>query len=369
MNIEQHITKLLLNNDCVIVPGFGGFMAHHTEARYDAATRQLCPPHRTLGFNQQLTMNDSLLAQSLIETCDMSYPEAMNVIDAYVSELRHDIENHGSHTFCGLGVISLSENGKYDFTPCTSGISTPTLFALAPFEIAPVKADASLRNTTSAEVAENGNQAEMSAPGHAGIAMPHNGAVASADAATGTHTAGTTTDEEKTIAETSARHPRLKLWRNIAAACIIVLAIMLMPAPNATNVSQISGTKASAEMLTKIMPKDITTGQPNDTVLKAAAQAMAARHDESAKAEVTVTADDGAPFFTIILASKVSAKGAEALVKRMHAQGQTQACMRHGNSGVMVTYGKYDTHEAAAAVRNKLTDNIEYADCWIMRMR
>ncbi|MQO83477.1 SPOR domain-containing protein, partial [Prevotella copri] len=33
--LERHIEILLLSNDCVIVPGFGGFMAHHVDARYD----------------------------------------------------------------------------------------------------------------------------------------------------------------------------------------------------------------------------------------------------------------------------------------------------------------------------------------------
>ena len=35
IEIQRHIEILLLDNDCVIVPGFGGFMAHHVAARYD----------------------------------------------------------------------------------------------------------------------------------------------------------------------------------------------------------------------------------------------------------------------------------------------------------------------------------------------
>ena len=96
IDFERHITKLLLSNDCVIVPGFGGFMAHHMEARYDAESHLFYPPHRTLGFNPQLTMNDSLLVQSFIEVYDISYPEALTRIEENVNELvdldgiRHD---------------------------------------------------------------------------------------------------------------------------------------------------------------------------------------------------------------------------------------------------------------------------------------
>ncbi|HEY9550751.1 MAG TPA: SPOR domain-containing protein, partial [Prevotella sp.] len=67
LEIERHIEILLLNNDCVIIPGFGGFMAHHVEARFDEGDDVFLPPSRTVGFNPQLKLNDSLLAQSYIE--------------------------------------------------------------------------------------------------------------------------------------------------------------------------------------------------------------------------------------------------------------------------------------------------------------
>ena len=35
VELAKHIEILLLNNDCVIVPGFGGFMAHHVDSVYD----------------------------------------------------------------------------------------------------------------------------------------------------------------------------------------------------------------------------------------------------------------------------------------------------------------------------------------------
>jgi hypothetical protein len=77
IEIHRHIEILLLANDCVIVPDFGGFMAHHIPARYDADDLSFLPPLRTLGFNPQLRMNDSLLVQSYVEASDLSYAEAL----------------------------------------------------------------------------------------------------------------------------------------------------------------------------------------------------------------------------------------------------------------------------------------------------
>ncbi len=50
IELHRHIEILLLDNDCVIIPDFGGFMAHHVEARYDDGDHTFLPPTRTLGF-------------------------------------------------------------------------------------------------------------------------------------------------------------------------------------------------------------------------------------------------------------------------------------------------------------------------------
>ena len=110
--LERHIEILLLSNDCVIVPGLGGFMAHHVDARYDKTDGTFLPPLRTLGFNPRLTMNDSLLVQSYIEAYDISYPEALRRIEA--------------------------EEGNLEFEPCEAGILTPYLYGLSSFEMSPL---------------------------------------------------------------------------------------------------------------------------------------------------------------------------------------------------------------------------------------
>ena len=111
-------------------------MAHHVEAKYDEEEQLFLPPLRTLGFNPQLTMNDSLLVQSYVEAYDMSYPEALRRIEDEVNELKQQIENKGSYDINGIGTLTLNENGKYIFTPCEAGILTPELYGLSSFEMA-----------------------------------------------------------------------------------------------------------------------------------------------------------------------------------------------------------------------------------------
>ena len=138
IEMDRHIEILLLNNDCVIVPGYGGFMAHHVDARRDETDGSILPPMRTIGFNQKLTINDSLLAKSYVEAYDISYPDAMRRIEDEVRELRQRIDIDGQYEFRDLGVINLNKDGHYEFTPCPAGILTPELYGLSPVDIQPL---------------------------------------------------------------------------------------------------------------------------------------------------------------------------------------------------------------------------------------
>ena len=135
IELERHIEILLLKSDCVIVPGLGGFVASHVNARYDEDDNMFIPPLRTLGFNPKLTLNDSLLAQSYSEAYDISYPEACGRIDNEVNELKQYICNNGSYFLNGIGTLSMNGYGNYEFVPCEAGILTPDLYSLSSFEM------------------------------------------------------------------------------------------------------------------------------------------------------------------------------------------------------------------------------------------
>ena len=138
IELARHIEILLLDNDCVIVPDLGGFVAHHVDACYEQSEYLFLPPQRVLGFNPQLRINDSLLAQSYAEAYDISYPEAVRRIEDEVNELRQHIENEGSYELSGIGTLKLNDEGHLEFSPYESGILTPSLYGLGAFEMEPL---------------------------------------------------------------------------------------------------------------------------------------------------------------------------------------------------------------------------------------
>mgnify|MGYP000802840522 FL=1 len=80
IELAQHIEALLLENDCVIVPGLGGFVAHYTPAMRVAEENTFLPPTRIIGFNPQLKMNDGLLVQSYMAVYDTDFSDATRIV-------------------------------------------------------------------------------------------------------------------------------------------------------------------------------------------------------------------------------------------------------------------------------------------------
>ena len=128
IELAQHIETLLLENDCVIVPGFGGFVAHYSPATRVKEENIFLPPTRTIGFNPQLKLNDGVLVQSYMSAYDTSFADASRIVEKEVNE------------FIGLlldniGEIQSNIYGNYEFVPYDYKITTPSLYGLDSFEI------------------------------------------------------------------------------------------------------------------------------------------------------------------------------------------------------------------------------------------
>lgn len=133
IEFAKHIEVLLLENDCVIVPGLGGFIAHYRSCMYNEDTGEFCPPERTIGFNPQLVMNDGLLVQSYMQAYNTDFPDATRKIEKLVGKLKEDIYRYGHIYLNNVGTLYYNMNGVYEFEPEASGFFTPSLYGLQGF--------------------------------------------------------------------------------------------------------------------------------------------------------------------------------------------------------------------------------------------
>lgn len=135
IELSKHIEVLLLENDCVIVPGLGGFIAHYRSSVYREDLREYCPPVRTIGFNPQLVMNDGLLVQSYMQAYDTDFPDATRRIETTVALLKEELYKKGQFTLGSVGTLYYNMSGGYGFEPCTEGYFTPSLYGLQRFSL------------------------------------------------------------------------------------------------------------------------------------------------------------------------------------------------------------------------------------------
>ena len=135
IELAQHIEVLLLENDCVIVPGLGGFVAHYTPAMRVAEENVFLPPTRIIGFNPQLKMNDGLLVQSYMAVYDTDFSDATRIVEKEVAHIFTALHEEGKVDLPNIGELRYSIHGIYDFVPYDHRITTPYLYGLDSFEM------------------------------------------------------------------------------------------------------------------------------------------------------------------------------------------------------------------------------------------
>ncbi len=378
IELERHIEILLLDCDCVIVPGFGGFVAHHRDARFDEADNMFLPPLRTLGFNPKLNMNDSLLVQSYVEAYDISYPEALARVETEVDELKHNIEKDGYYEFENLGHISLNSQGGYVFEPCESGILTPELYGLTGVEL---QTASSLNLVESKVLAAAKNETVAETPG---ISTEIGTSVA---ALTDTQKRVSASRDE--VEEETERTIKIKVsvLRNAVAVACAVIAFFVIATPIKTDVQNTGKSLSSFEggalysllqegetashtskpAMAHPMEKAATVKSIAVPVQKKAAEKEDEKKENDASSAVVDTKDNTAANvagYCIVLASRITKTNAAAFVERLHGQGYADARVLE-EKPLKVVCGAYASEAQALKALAKMREKAEFKDCWI----
>lgn len=344
--LSRHIEILLLDNDCVIVPGFGGFMAHHKPAEYVAEEGLFLPPQRTLGFNPQLKLNDSLLAQAYVEAYDISYPEAVRMIEEEVEEVKQVLSINGEYEFHGIGTIHLKADGNYDFEPCRAGLLSPSLYALYSYSILPQDNQNTINVPVSAEM----------------VSIPMDEVQ---DAETETKCEE---EEVRTI------NISINALRNVLVAAMILLLFVFSSIPAGRGSSNVT---TCSFIDTELIASFVKTTNINVPV-KATADTIAMA-DSTLEATATDIVDmtmkdtlkvqepkTAKSYYTIVLASKVSKQGAADYVARLKLDGYKDASVLEKGSIRRVVFGRYASEsEAHNALQELRFNDTQFLDAWI----
>ncbi len=117
MDITAFIRELLFSHDCVIIPGFGGFIGNYTPARIDKNSSTFYPPLKQISFNRNLNNNDGLLVGRISDAAKIGYGDARNIVEEFVTSLRRKLERGEKVTLDNIGSFTNNQEGNVQFEP------------------------------------------------------------------------------------------------------------------------------------------------------------------------------------------------------------------------------------------------------------
>jgi hypothetical protein len=135
METSQAIRKLLFLEDCVIIPGLGGFVAKYRPAVIDKTTGTFIPPTKEIVFNNELVQNDGILVSFLASQNKILADSARQDIDLYVVDAKRKLAKGASVFIDGVGHFYQDKNLDIRFQPDPGTNLLPDSYGLAPFHL------------------------------------------------------------------------------------------------------------------------------------------------------------------------------------------------------------------------------------------
>lgn len=116
MNLTgKYISELLLEHDCVVVPGLGGFVANYAPAQINGSRHTIFPPFKKIVFNRKLKNNDGLLAEYISAVENKSFNEATNSLNLFAENIIQRLNKGETILIESVGSLSMGAENNIMF--------------------------------------------------------------------------------------------------------------------------------------------------------------------------------------------------------------------------------------------------------------
>ena len=113
--IEHYISNLLYLHDCVIIPGFGGFVGNKKSAFIHPVSGIIYPPSKELLFNKNLTQNDGLLATHIAKQEDIDLSKISSLIEDFVQRIQTELNSRSAFKLQKVGTFTKGKEENISF--------------------------------------------------------------------------------------------------------------------------------------------------------------------------------------------------------------------------------------------------------------
>lgn len=160
ISMIEHIEYLMLSNDCVVVPGFGAFIAQYTSSHNCEQNSTFTSPKRSISFNASINHNDGLLANSIAKKASIPYAEALKQIEKSTTICRQALSDGSEVPFGRLGFFINNGEGHIEFIPFHHELANDDFFGLQSFSF-PTLAERNAQVAAEETVSETYSEPEI----------------------------------------------------------------------------------------------------------------------------------------------------------------------------------------------------------------
>lgn len=139
LKLDKYIAELLYSYDCIIIPGFGGFVCNYAPARIHPTQHIFIPPSKNIVFNRSLNNNDGLLANHICKQENLGFSEACSRIAEFVKEINECINSGKKFELKEIGHLYFDVEKNIQFSPSSTVNYLQDSFGLTEFQSPAIK--------------------------------------------------------------------------------------------------------------------------------------------------------------------------------------------------------------------------------------
>jgi nucleoid DNA-binding protein len=324
LDITAYIRELLFGHDCVIVPGFGGFIGNYTPACIDKNSGTFFPPVKQISFNRNLNHNDGLLVGRISESAKMNYADVRILVEEFVNDVRKKLSKGEKVVFENIGSFINNHEGNVQFEPDKNANYHLDSYGLTSFHVAPLEGYAVREKVLKYKDREPVRQASI----------------------------------------------RKILWR---AAVIIPLLTALIVVPLTTDIFKTKTGSANFNPLANIEfennRKAVDNSKSPDSILYPDKATVTLKPESSVpvKEEIVLPVEGGKDIFCLIAGSFKSETNASLFIKRLEAEGYKPELLNGPNGFFRVSARRCSDLTEAAKIKDSMS--FKYPGTWVARVK
>lgn len=136
--VGKYISELLLEHDCVVIPGLGGFVANYAPAQINGLRHIIFPPHKKIVFNRKLKNNDGLLAEYISAVENKSFSEATNSLNLFSEDIIQRLNKGETVLIESVGSLTMGAENNILFEANTNSNLLLSSFGFESIQALPV---------------------------------------------------------------------------------------------------------------------------------------------------------------------------------------------------------------------------------------